>query len=65
PWTRPEGFQVCVNVDSVAEAQRIFKAFAEGGTVAVPLGETFFSKAWGMLVDRHGTPWMVNCAQTH
>ncbi|HJU25350.1 MAG TPA: VOC family protein [Rhodanobacteraceae bacterium] len=62
PYTRPEGFSVCVDVDSVAEAQRIFTAFAEGGTVMVPLDKTFFAQAWGMLLDRHGTPWMINCA---
>lgn len=63
PYQRPQGFFVCVNVDSPNEAERIFKAFAEGGHVLVPLDKTFFSPAWGMLVDRFGTPWMVNCPQ--
>lgn len=63
PWARPRGFSVCVNVDSAAEAKRIFDALADGGRVQVPLDETFFAEAWGMLVDRFGTPWMVNCAQ--
>ena len=62
PYTRVEGFFVSVNVDSVPAAQRIFDAFAEGGTVQMPLGESFFSQAFGMLVDRHGIPWMINCA---
>ncbi|MGH8213586.1 MAG: VOC family protein [Rhodanobacteraceae bacterium] len=62
PYTRPEGFNVCINVDSVGEAQRIFEAFAESGTVSVPLDKTFFAQAWGLLVDRYGTPWMINCA---
>lgn len=63
PYTRVEGFFVCVNLDSAAEAKRIFDAFAEGGQVQVPLDKTFFSDAWGMLVDRFGTPWMINCAK--
>jgi PhnB protein len=61
PYTRVEGFFVCVNVDSAAEAKRIYDAFAEGGRVLAPLDKTFFSEAWGMLVDRFGTPWMINC----
>jgi PhnB protein len=50
-------------VDSAAEARRVFDAFAEGGTVQMPLDKTFFSEAFGMLVDRFGTPWMINCAK--
>ncbi len=63
PYTKAEGFFVSVNVDSAAEARRIFDAFAEGGTVHMPLEKTFFSEAFGMLVDRFGTPWMINCAK--
>lgn len=63
PYTRPQGLSVCVNVDSAAEAKRIFGALAEGGQVQVSLDKTFFAEAWGMLVDRFGVPWMVNCAQ--
>jgi len=29
----------------------------------MPIGETFFSKRFGMLTDRFGVRWMVNCAQ--
>jgi PhnB protein len=63
PYERPNGFFVCVNVDSVAEARRIFDVFADGGTVLAPLDKTFFAEAWGMLADRFGVPWMINCAQ--
>jgi PhnB protein len=28
----------------------------------VPLQKTFWAEAFGMLVDRFGTPWMVNGA---
>jgi uncharacterized glyoxalase superfamily protein PhnB len=38
---------------------RVFTALSEGGTVQTPLGETFFSPAFGMCTDRFGTPWMV------
>jgi PhnB protein len=56
-----EGFSVNINVDSPAEAERIFNALKENGTVTMPFGETFWSQRFGMLVDRFGIPWMVNC----
>lgn len=54
----------CVNctVADAAEAKRVFDALAEGGLVQLPLGETFFSPAFGMCTDRFGTPWMVVAA---
>jgi len=56
-----EGFSVSIQVDSESEAERIFKALADGGTVTLPLEPTFWAKRFGMVKDRYGTPWMVNC----
>jgi PhnB protein len=42
-----------------AEARRRFDALADGGEVNMPLGESFFATAFGMLVDRFGVGWMV------
>ena len=56
-----KGFSVALNVKEPAEAERIFNALADQGTVRAPLSETFFAVKFGMLVDRFGTPWMVNC----
>ena len=52
---------MCVNVElpTKEEAHRVFDELAEGGTVQMPMGETFFSHAFGMCTDRFGTPWMV------
>ena len=44
-----------------ADAERRFNALAEGGTVRMPFGKTFFSNGFGMCVDEFGIPWMVNC----
>jgi PhnB protein len=61
----PKGFSVSINVEKPAEAERVFNALAEGGTVTAKLDETFFAQRFGMLVDRFGTPWMINCAKTN
>jgi PhnB protein len=56
-----QGFSVTLNIKEPAEAERVFNALAKGGSVRMPLGETFWAKNFGMLTDRFGTPWMVNC----
>jgi PhnB protein len=43
-----------------ADAKRVFDALAKGGKVTMPLQKTFWVEAFGMVVDRFGTPWMVN-----
>ena len=58
-----KGFSVSLKLDSAAEAERIFEALAQGGTVKMPIQQTFWAIRFGMLVDRFGTPWMVNCEQ--
>jgi PhnB protein len=58
-----KGFAVAIQADTPAEVDRIFNALSEGGAVTMPVGETFFSKRFGMLTDKFGVPWMVNCAQ--
>lgn len=56
-----QGFAVSLNIDNPAEADRIFNALADGGKVDMPIQETFWAQRFGMLVDKYGIPWMVNC----
>jgi PhnB protein len=56
-----QGFYVTVGLDTPAEAERVFKAFSDGGTVRMPMEKTFWAERFGMCVDRFGTPWMINC----
>jgi PhnB protein len=56
-YKKPEGFSVAVQIKQPAEAERVFHALAEKGTVTMPLQETFW---FGMLVDQFGIPWMIN-----
>ena len=54
-----QGMMVSYDAADLADAQRVFEALAEGGTTTQELQPTFFSEAFGMCVDRFGTPWMV------
>jgi len=58
-----KGFSVTLGIDRPADAERIFHALAEKGTVRLPIQKTFWAARFGMLVDQFGTPWMINCEQ--
>jgi PhnB protein len=60
PYEGMKGFSLSLIYPTVAEAQRIFAALADGGQVTMPIAKTFWAEAFGMLVDRFGTPWMVS-----
>ena len=60
-YEKPQGFFVTLGVDTPAEAERIFKALSEKGTLHMPLQETFWAVRFGMLVDQFDIPWMINC----
>ena len=59
-YRRPQGFSVLVYVEGVENARRIFTALADQGSVTMPMQETFWSPAFGVLVDRFGIPWEIN-----
>lgn len=63
-YEEPKGFSVSLQIKDPADAERIFAALAENGVVRMPLQQTFWAHRFGMLVDRFGTPWMINCQAT-
>ena len=60
-YEKPKGFSLSLQMTSTAQADRIFQLLAKDGTVVVPLAKTFWAARFGMLVDRFGIPWMINC----
>jgi PhnB protein len=62
-YRQPRGFSVLLGVAIPEDADRIFQALADGGTVTVPLQETFWSARYGAVTDQFGVPWEINCAQ--
>ena len=57
----PEGMWLTLHFDDLAEAERVFAGLAAGGTVAMPLQETFSGLRFGRVTDRFGIPWMLRC----
>lgn len=60
-YEEPKGFSLSIQITSAAEAERIFGELAKGGRVAMPLEKTFWAERFGMVVDRFGIPWLINC----
>lgn len=58
---KPQGFSVSIQIKELANAERIFKAMSENGSVSMPFQKTFFTQGFGMLNDQFGIPWMINC----
>jgi len=56
-----KGIMVTLGIDDPGQAERVFHALSENGTIQMPIQETFWALRFGMLVDQFGTPWMVNC----
>jgi PhnB protein len=60
PYEGIKGVSIAVDYASVAEAEKVFNALAAGGRVTMPMQAAFWAKRWGMLIDKFGTPWIVN-----
>jgi PhnB protein len=54
-----KGMRLMLIYPGVEEAKRIFAALSESGQVEMPMQPTFWTKSFGMLVDRFGVPWQV------
>jgi PhnB protein len=60
-YDAPRGFELVLQMDDPVAAERVFRELAEGGTIKAPLQETFWASRFGVLLDRFGIPWSVNC----
>ncbi len=64
PYEGMKNISLSLIYPTTGEAERIFGVLAEGGRVTMPFQKTFWTDGFGMVVDRFGTPWMVNGPQT-
>jgi PhnB protein len=60
----PKGFTLTLQTTDDTEAERFFTELAAGGTITLPLHETFWAKLYGLVVDRFGIPWEITCRRT-
>lgn len=55
-----KGMNISIHAPNAEQARAYFDGLAEGGMVIMPFEETFWSKGFGLVNDKFGTPWMVN-----
>jgi PhnB protein len=60
PYEGIKGVSITVDYPTVTEAEKVFNALAAGGKVTMPMSDAFWARRFGMLVDKFGTPWIVN-----
>src|SRR5262249_18326746 len=58
-----DGFGLTISAKTEPEAEKIFAALGDGGSVTMPMTKTFFSPRFGMLADRFGVHWMILAEQ--
>lgn len=63
-YEEPKGISLSLHIKSIADAENTFNELSQGGKVVMPIQQTFWAARFGMLVDRFGIPWMINCEGT-
>jgi PhnB protein len=53
--------QLSIGLEEEAKTKEIFDNLAEGGQVSMPLAKQFWGDLFGMLQDKFGVSWMLNC----
>ncbi len=54
-----DNMAVYLRVHDMDEVTRLYNELLEGGKVIMELAPTFYSKAYGYIIDKFGTPWML------
>jgi PhnB protein len=62
-YEQPKGFYVVLGLGDPVDAERIFQALSENGTVQMPIQKTFWAVRFGVVTDQFGIPWEINCEQ--
>jgi PhnB protein len=54
--------KISISADSKEEADRLFNGLSAGGTVEMPMADSFWGSYFGMFRDKYGIEWMVDFA---
>jgi PhnB protein len=55
-----DSVQLALGVTSVEDAESLFSKLSAGGTIQMPIQETFWAHRYGQLTDKFGIHWMVS-----
>jgi PhnB protein len=62
-YHKPQGMSVTLDVETPEEAEKIYTALSEKGTIQMAMSETFWARRFAAFTDQFGTPWMINCSK--
>ena len=60
-YEQPQGFSLSIQIKDATKAEQIFDELSRDGSVAMSLENTFWAERFGMVTDRFGVSWMINC----
>jgi|ERR1051326_3329449 PhnB protein len=52
---------LAIGLNDPEQARKFFGNLAKDGTVIMPIEKTYWAEAFGMLTDKFGVKWMINC----
>jgi PhnB protein len=52
---------LAIGLNDPERAKQLFGNLAKSGSVLMPLEKTYWAEAFGMVTDKFGVKWMVNC----
>jgi PhnB protein len=61
-FVQGNNFSLSLTVYSKEETDRLFNGLSAGGTVTMPLADTFWGDYFGMFTDKFGINWMISYA---
>lgn len=61
PYTFMSAFYLTLNFSTVEHGQKVFDSLSDGGEIMMPFAPTFNAAKFGMVTDRYGVRWMINC----
>lgn len=61
PVSIGNAISMSLNINEVFILEETFKKLSEGGQITMPLQDTFWGARFGMITDKFGIQWMLNC----
>ena len=60
PLNKGNNVSVSIGIADKDELTRIYTCLSEGGSIHMPLGETFFNSLFAMFTDKFGVLWQIS-----
>ncbi|SFU59278.1 VOC family protein [Alicyclobacillus macrosporangiidus] len=65
PFQSGNQVTICISTNDKEQSRRFFEALQQGGSVSMPLQETFFSPAYAVVTDKFGVTWQIHTEGQH